>query len=378
MMLRCFAVVLAVAFLFGGGLRGSAAADSLDERLSAAVSRGDVPGIVVMAATAGGRVIHQGAFGKADVGNARAMTMDTMFRTASMTKPVTSLAALQLYEQRRFALDDPAERYLPELEDLKVFETFDPKTGAYTLRPARKKITIRHLFTHTSGLGYGFTSATLHAFKPRDGEKYVGPLLFEPGRQWIYGISTDWLGRLVERLSGKSLEEYFRERIFTPLGMSDTSYNVPEGKAARRVTAHRREGGRADAPPVERPNRPPTPSTSFNGGGGLWSTASDYMRFERMILNRGSLDGARILSADSAALMMKNQIGGVRVRALKTAQADVSMDFTFINDAKDKWTLGFLLTTPSVRGKRAPSSLSWGGIKQHGISGSIRRTASPA
>jgi CubicO group peptidase (beta-lactamase class C family) len=361
--LRPFAfLIVAAGLLIGGGLGAAAPADSLDEKLKSAVSRGDVPGIVVMAATADGRVLYEGAFGKADVARDRAMTMDTLFRIASMTKPVTSVAALQLYEQRRFALDDPAEKYLPELEDLKVFETFDPKTGTYTLRPAKKKVTIRQLFTHTSGLGYGFTSATLHAFKPREGEEYVGPLLFEPGTQWIYGTSTDWLGRLVERLSGKNLEEYFRENIFAPLGMPDTFYNVPQGKEGRRVTAHRREGGRADAPPVERPNQPPTASTSFNGGGGLWSTASDYMRFERMILNRGSLDGVRILSADSVSLMMKNQIDGVRVRALKTAQADLSMDFAFIDDAKDKWSLGFLLTTASVPGKRAASSLSWGGL----------------
>src|SRR5471030_506338 len=343
------------------GARATASA-ALDQKLSAAVPRGDVPGLVVMAATRD-RVIYSGVFGKAEVGHERPMTADAIFRIASMTKAVTSVAAMQLFEQGRFALDDPAEKYLPELANLSVFESFDAATGAYKVRPAATKVTVRHLFTHTSGLAYGFTSAIDRDFKPRDGEKYAaGPLLFEPGTQWMYGTSVDWLGRLVETLSGKSLEEYFRERIFTPLGMADTFYNVPEAKQARRVTVHRRQDGRADAPLTEQPNSPQRPSTTFGGGGGLLSTAGDYIRFERMILNGGTLDGARILSAASVALMARNQIGAVGVRALKTAQPDVSMDFSFIDDGKDKWGLGFLITTAHVAGKRSAGSLSWGGI----------------
>jgi CubicO group peptidase (beta-lactamase class C family) len=342
--------------------RSTAPVASLDEKLSAAVTRGDVPGVVAVAATRD-RILYQGAFGKADVAGGRPMTADALFRIASMTKAVTSVAAMQLSEQGRFTLDDPADRYLPELANLMVFESFDQATGAYKVRPAARKVTIRHLFTHTSGLGYGFTSSTLRDFKPREGETYpAGPLLFEPGTQWTYGTSVDWLGRLVEKLSGKNLEEYFRERIFTPLKMSDTFYNVPETKQARLVTVHRRPDGRADAPLVEQPNQPPRLATSFNGGGGLTSTANDYMRFERMILNGGSLDGARILSSDSVALMGRNHIGDVGVTALKTAQPGLSMDFTFVDDGKDKWGLGFLRTTRQVPGKRAAGSLSWGGI----------------
>ena len=144
--------------------------------------------------------------------------------------------------------------------------------------------------------------------------------------------------------------------------MSDTFYNVPDAKQARLVTVHRRQDGHADAPLTEQPNQPRPPATSFNGGGGLSSTASDYIRFERMILNGGTLDGARILSADTVALMTRNQIGDVAVRAVKTAQPDLSMDFTFIDDGKDKWGLGFLLTARHVSGKRSAGSLSWGGI----------------
>jgi methyl acetate hydrolase len=156
--------------------------------------------------------------------------------------------------------------------------------------------------------------------------------------------------------------EYFRERIFAPLGMSDTFYNVPKNKQGRLVTVRRRRDGRADAPFIEEPNQAQLPVITFNGGGGLSSTVNDYIRFARMILNGGMLDGARILSADTVALMGRNHIGHVGVPAVKTAQPDRSMDFTFINDGKDKWGLGFLITTKHVAGKRSAGSLSWGGI----------------
>jgi methyl acetate hydrolase len=291
------------------------------------------------------------------------MTADALFRIASMGKALTCTAAMQMYEEGRFALDDPAEKYLPELANLMVFESFDHATGAYKVHPAATKVTIRQLFTHTSGLGYGFTSAVVRDFKPREGEKYAaGPLLFEPGTQWIYGTSIDWLGKLVEKLSGKTLDAYFRERIFLPLGMNDTYYNVPESKQARIVTVHHRPDGRADAPLVEAPNTPQKLVTSFNGGGGEFSTATDYLRFERMILNGGTLDGVRILKTDTVALMSQNHMGGVSVPAIPTAQPDRSMDFTFVNNLKDKWGLGFMITTAQVPGKRSPGSLSWGGI----------------
>src|ERR1051326_4763692 len=200
----------------------SSNASALDAKLSDALARTGVPGLVVMAATRD-RVLYTGAFGKADEGHDRPMTADAIFRIASMTKAVTSVAAMQLFEQKRFALDDPAAKYLPELANLQVFESFDAATGAYKVKPASKDVTVRQLFTHTSGLGYGFTSPIARDFKPRPDEKYAaGPLLFEPGTQWIYGTGVDWLGRLVERLSGQSLEDYFREHIFTPLGMPDT------------------------------------------------------------------------------------------------------------------------------------------------------------
>jgi CubicO group peptidase (beta-lactamase class C family) len=331
----------------------------LDAALQGAVDRKDAAGIVVMAANRKG-IVHQGAYGVADIDQARPLKMDSMFRIASMTKAITSTAAMQLMEQGRFALDDRVDKYFPEFAKLSVFESFDAATGDYRLKPASTPVTVRHLHTHTSGLGYPFTSAILRDFKPRAGESYpVGPLLFEPGTRWHYGTSTDWLGRLVEKVSGLPLEDYFRQKIFTPLDMPDTSYFVAKDKEARLVTVNRR---RPDGSLVREATQPPTSGFTPIGGGGLTSTAGDYIRFTRMILNGGELDGARILSADSVAQMSRNQIGSVGVPALKSALADRSEDFSFIADGRDKWGLGFLLTADVDPAKRSVGSLSWGGI----------------
>jgi CubicO group peptidase (beta-lactamase class C family) len=331
----------------------------LDLELRQVIDRKDVAGIVVMAANRKG-VVYQGAFGVADIEQAKPLAMDSMFRIASMTKAVTSTAAMQQIEQGRFALDDPVEKYFPEFARLQVFESFDAKTGDYKLRPSTSPVTVRHLFCHTSGLGYPFTSAILRDFKPRAGENYpVGPLLFEPGTRWHYGTSVDWLGRLVEKVSALPLEDYFRQKIFTPLGMPDTSYFVPKDKEPRLVTVGRR---RPDGSLAREATQPPTSGFVPIGGGGLTSTAADYIRFTRMFLNGGELDGARIVTADSVAQMSRNQIGTVGVPALKSALADRSDDFSFIADGRDKWGLGFLITADAVPGKRSAGSLSWGGI----------------
>ena len=331
----------------------------LDEQLRAAIARGDVPGVVVMAADRNG-VIYRGAFGLAEAGAGRAMTADAIFSIASMTKAVTSVAAMQLIEAGKLSLDDPAEKYLPELAHPMVFASFDAATGDYTLRPAASAITVRQLFTHTSGLGYGFTSAVLNQFKPRAGETYTaGPLLFDPGTQWTYGTNTDMLGKIVEKISGENLEAYFRAHILAPLGMLDTAYNLPPEKHARLVNVHRRN---ATGALIEQPRTAPKDATRFNGGGGLYSTATDYLRFLQMLLNGGELGGTRILSRANVALMGENHIGAVNARALKSAQPEGSSDFTFIDDDRDKWGLGFLITARQVAGKRSAGSLSWGGI----------------
>jgi len=305
-------------------------------------------------------VIYSGAAGAASAQPARPMTADAIFRIASMTKAVTSLALLQLVDEKKVALDDPASKYLPVFAKLSVITSFDAKTGAYTVKPAARPITVRHLLTHTSGLGYSFTSPIVRDFKPRNGDTFeVGPLLFEPGADWIYGTSTDWVGRLVETIAGKDLDAYFRERIFTPLGMHDTHFNVPDAALPRLAPVWRRQ---ADGTLTELPSRPPQRVTRFNGGGGLSSTAADYINFLRMLLNAGQLNGARILSASAVEQMSRNQIGTLSAHPIKTAQPGLSADFSFVNEGKDKWSLGFLITGEAAPGLRSAGSLSWGGI----------------
>jgi methyl acetate hydrolase len=337
-------------------------AEAIDAVLRAAVERQDVPGVVALVTTRD-RVLYRGAFGVADVSTGRTLSTDALFRIASMTKPVTSLALMQLVEQGKLALDDPADKYLPELAGLKVFESFDPATGEYKLRPAARRPTVRQFLTHTSGLAYPFTSEIWRDFKPKPGESYPfgGPLLFEPGERWHYSTSTDVVGRLVEVISGQKLEEYFRQHIFAPLKMNDTSYNVPAEKATRLVAAQQRAGERMDGAVVLQSPQPGLAIAAPVGGGGLASTADDYGRFVRMLLNRGVLDGARVLKAETIALMGRNQIGTIGVPALKTALPR-SADFTFIADGRDKFGLGFLITADQIPGKRSPGSLSWGGI----------------
>src|SRR5882762_4886939 len=304
---------------FAANAQQPRSSSAIDEAMRGAVARKEVAGVVVMAADRK-HIIYQGAFGVADIGEARPLKLDALFRIASMTKAVTSTAAMQLVEQGRFAIEDPVEKYLPEFAKLSVFDSFDGATGAYRVRPATKAVTVRHLLTHTSGLGYAFTNPTVRDFKPRAGEEYpVGPLEFEPGERWRYSTSTDWLGRLVEKVSGLALEDYFRQRIFAPLGMSDTFYQVPVDKQSRLVTVGRRQ---ADGTFAREGVQPPTSGFTPIGGGGLSSTANDYIRFTRALLNGGELDGARILSAGSVGLMGQNAIGALGVPALKTAMPE--------------------------------------------------------
>jgi len=331
----------------------------IDQELRAAIERHDVPGVVAMAATKN-RILYQGAFGMADVATARRMSTDVIFRLMSMTKVVTSVAAMQLVERGRLGLDDPVEIYLPSFARLWVFDSFESESGDYRLRRATARVTLRHLLTHTSGLGYAFTSPILRDFKPKNSDQNpVGPLLFEPGERWHYGTSTDWVGRLVESVSGLSLDEYFRREILEPLGMTDTFFIVPAYKQPRLATLHRRG---SDGRLAEQPRQAPRPVTEFNGGGGLYSTAGDYLRLVQMFLNGGRANGARILSSDSVSAMGQNQIWALGVGAMKTAIPETSNDFSFIADGRDKWGLGFLIAGAPQSGRRSAGSLSWGGL----------------
>ena len=372
--------VAVVAFASTASAQNSQAQAAIDTSLRGAVERKDVPGVVALVTDRKG-VLYENAFGVADVATGRPLKTDALFRIASMTKPITSTALMQLVEQGKIGLDDPAEKYLPELKNPKVIESFDAKTGDYKLRPAASAPLVRHFLTHTSGLAYPFTSAIWRDFKPHAGETYPfgGPMLFDPGERWHYSTSIDVVGRLVEVVSGQKLEDYFHDHIFVPLKMTDTSYNVPEAKGPRLVAQQQRDGAKMDGPVVLQ--IPPLVGLTIAnpiGGGGLASTADDYGRFMRMILNGGELDGARVLKAETVKLMEQNQIGAVTVPALKSALPR-SADFTFIADGRDKWGLGFLITVDQLPGMRSPGSLSWGGINNtyfwidpaRGIAGTI-------
>jgi CubicO group peptidase (beta-lactamase class C family) len=289
----------------------AAAEKRLDERLRGAVQHGEITGVVAIASDRRG-VIYTGAFGMSDVGHGRPMTSRTIFRIASMTKPITSAALMQLVEEHRIGLDDPADKYLPAFRNLQVFDSFDNQSGAYAVRRAKRMPTVRELMTHTSGLAYNFVSPVVRDFKPRPGEKYeVGPLVFDPGERWLYGPSTYWIGRIVESVSGKTLEAYLRERLFHPLGMTDTSFNVRREEQSRVATIHLRQ---RDGSLTEQPAEAIPAVTAFRGDGGLFSTAVDYIRFGQMMLNEGATNGHRILAPETVRAMAQNQIGMLSLR----------------------------------------------------------------
>lgn len=301
---------------------------NLDRTMQAYVDAGRAGGVVAYVARSGGIVRLQG-YGMADVEAERAMAPDTLFRMASMTKPVTSVAALMLVEEGRLSLGDPVVQHLPAFASLQVAVPDGPD-GAIRLEPASRPITIRDLMTHTSGIPYGYgPSGAVWKEAGLFGGYYMErdepmsalvermatlPLDAQPGTRFVYGHSSDILGVIVERLSGVSLDEFFRERIFKPLGMRDTYFYVPSDESDRLAAVYAAGADgirRADGPLpldgqghfVEGPRR------VHSGGAGLVGTAADYGRFAQMLLQGGELDGVRILSPAGVALMTANHVG---------------------------------------------------------------------
>jgi len=329
-----------------------------DEALQRATAAGDVPGVVALAADQHG-VIYEGAFGKLSLGKPPAMTLDSVFWIASMTKAVTAVGALQLVEQQRLTLDEPLVKHLPELGDVQVLEGFDA-AGAPKLRLPRRAITLRHLLTHTAGFGYSMWNADLLRWANRANRSLREPLLFDPGDRWHYGTSIDWVGRLIERVSGQSLEAYFRAWIFEPLDMRDTAFALEPDQRARLVGSHqRRLDGSLERVDAYTPYSPPT---SFNGGGGLHSTGPDYMRFLRMLLGGGQLNGARILQSESVEQMARNQIGELNVETLPSVAPSQAHDIAFFPEMATKWGFGGLVNTLETPTGRSPGSWAWGGL----------------
>jgi CubicO group peptidase (beta-lactamase class C family) len=324
----------------------------IDEVLRSGIARRKVPAVVAMAST-GKETFYSGAFGIRDSGGTP-VTTASIFQIMSMTKAVTTVAALQLVEQGKVTLDEPVAKHLPKLEKLDVLESFDA-AGKPVLRPARTPITLKHLLTHTSGLCYDIWDEKMFRYAPNAAPGAVGPLMFEPGTRWQYGQGCDWAGRLVEAISGMTLEDYFQAKIFRPLGMEDTSYILPAAKFDRMVSRWTRNNGGA-LQPTDRVM--PKPPASFNGGGGLYSTAADYTRFMQMVLRKGQ----DILKPKTVESMTVNQIGSATAGKMRSFKPDTSADVDIQPGATEKWGLGFLINTTAYRGGRAASSLAWAGL----------------
>src|SRR5215472_10074326 len=365
---RVLVAALATASILTLLARSSAkSGNQIDQVLREAVEEKKVPGIVAMVAVAD-RVTYQGASGKRDTTKNIPMTVDSIFHIASMTKPITSVGVMQLVEKGRVKLDEPVATYLPELSQVQVLEEFDVGTGKAKLRSPRTPPTVRQLLSHTSGFVYDFFDSKMHSYAAtgavpttRSGDDgfLKAPLLFDPGSRWGYGISTDWLGKLIERVSGQTLEDYFREHIFQPLGMADTFFNVPPKKQARVVALHQHQQNGSFVEP------PPQPFQSvrfFSGGGGLYSTASDYLKFERMLLNGGKLGDKRILQSQTVDQMTHNQIGDLTLVELRSFIPQVARDPVRVPGGLDKFGLGFGINSKPVEGGRSLGSLSWAGI----------------
>jgi CubicO group peptidase (beta-lactamase class C family) len=338
----------------------------VDAVLKAAIERGDVPGVVAMAATREGPA-YQGAFGRRALPDGAAMTLDTVFWLASMTKAITSAAAMQLVEEGKLALDTPIADVLPELKSPQVLEGFDP-AGEPKLRPARRPITLRHLLTHTAGFVYDIWNAPIGRYMEKQGVPAVGscqnaalalPLVFDPGEKWDYGIAIDWAGLAVERSSGQRLGDYFAEHLFGPIGMKDTGFRLTPDHRARLAGMHARGAGDVLTPiEFEIPQEP-----EFEmGGGGLYGTAADYLAFQRVFLNEGRADGRQVLKPETVALMAQNAIGELNVRMLRTEVPGSSNDAEFFPGMVKKWGLGFMISTEAVQGGRSAGSLAWAGL----------------
>jgi len=326
----------------------------------------EIPGVVAMAATSN-EVTYQGAFGKRDLSKDDAMTADSVFWIASMTKAITAAGAMQLVEQGKLSLEDPIGKLLPDLAAPQVLEGFDSK-GEPKLRPAKNPITLRHLMTHTAGFCYDLWNGDMVKYMEKTGTPGIiscqnvalkTPLASDPGTRWEYGINIDFVGKAVEAASGKRLDAYLRDSLFTPLGMTDTGFKIGDAQRQRLVGMHARGPDGSLAPmPFELEQNP-----EFHmGGGGLYSTAGDYIKFAQMILNKGRGNGNQVLKAETVATMGQNHIGDLNMTKMISALPDFTNDIDLYPDMAKKWGLSFLINTAKTAEGRSPGSLAWAGL----------------
>jgi len=289
------------------------------------------------------------------------MSTDTVFRIASMVKLLTSVAALQLVERGKLKLDEPAGEIDPTLASVQVLTGFDTK-GVPQLHPPQKPITLRNLLTHTSGFSYLLWDPNVVRYLKlarSDPALPRMPLMFEPGSRWAYGGGIDRVGRMVEIAGAQSLDRYFSEHITGPLGMKDTGFSLNGEQRARQAHLHVRDAnGKLIPQPLERADA----AKVFSGGGGIYSTAPDYMALLRALLNGGSLGETGILRPASVAMMSENQIGDLEAGILKTTNPALSNDVDFFPHIRLRWGLGHMINIDPVPGGRSAGSLTWAGL----------------
>jgi CubicO group peptidase (beta-lactamase class C family) len=327
--------------------------EPLERLMREGVANGVAPGIVA-AVTDRDTILYQLAAGVRSSASGEEMRPDTVFRIASMTKLVTSLAIMMLVEEGKIELDQPFAAYFPEYRQPGVLESFDAKTGQFTVSPARGPITVRQLLTHTSGYGYWFLDPPLLALMKGVPNLSDSPFLMRaPGERFAYGVSTDVMGQAIEPVSGMPLEAFFAKRIFGPLAMSSTSYRLPG--AERLAAVHARGPGGF----IEQPNEAAGPSPS--GGGGLYSTAADYLALLRVFLRHGDSPGGRLIASRYIEMMTENQIGDLCAARQRTALPSRTCDFLFM-DGTQKIGFGVLIEMEGGSAGRSAGSYGWGGI----------------
>ncbi|MGH3167922.1 MAG: serine hydrolase domain-containing protein [Trebonia sp.] len=341
---------------------------AIDRMLKDAVDVGAVPHVAAIAADADG-VFYEAGFGPRVPGQDGEVTAGTEFALMSMTKMIVTVAALQLAEQGSLDLDAPVDRYRPEFAEVKVLEGFDGDTPR--LRAPASRAAVRHLITHTTGLAYGFWNADIAKYQQITGlpsasdgrlEAFRAPMVADPGTRFVYGINTDWLGRVVEAVTGKGLDVVVKEGVTGPLGMDSTSFALRTEQLATRAAVHVKDGrseddGWLDAGDVV--NR--TDPECRGGGYGLYSTPRDYIRFERALLRGGELDGARILTGKTVDEAFRNQIGELDFPAEIPAVAPATAQALNLGPGY-KWGYGLLLNTADLPGRRRAGTGAWAGL----------------
>lgn len=339
---------------------------SFDGILSAGIKSGAAPGAVAIVVNSDG-VVWEGGAGERVIGSGTSMTTDTVGAIFSMTKAITGVAAMQLVEQGKLALDSPASEVCPWLGEAVVLEGFND-AGEPITRAPKLPITLRHLLTHTSGLTYEIWNANEARWRETTGTPSLfslenvslqSPLAFDPGTQWEYGTGIDWVGKMVEAVSGSTLGEYFSANITGPLGMTDTAFAHNPSMLERAAGVHARAPD-GSLVPMELP--PPENQEFEMGGGGLHGTMSDYGKFIRMILNDGELDGTRVLKADTVQMMCQNHIGSLRVKELTTVAPPFSNNAEFFPGEPKSWGLTFQINENAAHTGRPAGTLMWAGL----------------